>query len=178
MGEISGHTGAITALSFFEDDILISASEDHTLMIWRVHDWEQLHILGGCASVWFHLHFSISLVNLLCCSIVYSHKDSVHAMSIHPSGKVLLSVSKDSYLRIWNLVQGRCSYTNKLAKPAEIILWQPECGSTYLTVAPSATTLSGSMLSIIDTNSSDVVGEVLSKSKINHAAYIQVGHTR
>ena len=29
-------------------------------------------------------------------------------MSIHPSGKMALSVSKDGTMKLWNLVQGFC----------------------------------------------------------------------
>jgi hypothetical protein len=106
LGELAGHSGSITNLAFYEDDILISASEDHTLYIWRVTDWEKIHILGG-------------------------HKDTVTAFAIHPSGKLTLSVGKDSTFKIWNLVQGRCSLSKKIFPMPEFILWSPE-GDYYL----------------------------------------------
>jgi protein MAK11 len=46
-----------------------------------VYDWQCVHILGG-------------------------HKDTIHDFSIHPTGKMALSVSKDHTLKLWNLVQG------------------------------------------------------------------------
>jgi WD40 repeat protein len=55
--------------------------QDFTLCIWRVYDWQCVHILGG-------------------------HKDTIHDFSIHPTGKMALSVSKDHTLKLWNLVQG------------------------------------------------------------------------
>ena len=55
--------------------------KDHNLSIWRVYDWQCLHILGG-------------------------HKSYVNHFSIHPTGKLALSVSKDSTMKLWNLVQG------------------------------------------------------------------------
>lgn len=106
IGEISGHTGGITALQFFEDSMLLSASEDGTLFIWRVHDWEHLHILGG-------------------------HKSTVLDFAIHPTGKLALSVSKDKTLRLWNLIQGKCAFTRSLRIPAELVQWHP-AGSEYL----------------------------------------------
>lgn len=81
VGEISTHTGAITSLHFFGDTFLMSGSEDCTLCIWRVHDWQCVHILGG-------------------------HKGPVTEFSIHPTGKMALSVSRDSTMKLWNLVQG------------------------------------------------------------------------
>jgi protein MAK11 len=81
MGELSQHTGAVTALRFFGSSYLISGSEDSSLCIWRASDWECVHILGG-------------------------HKESISDLAVHPSGKLCLSVSKDVTLKLWNLVQG------------------------------------------------------------------------
>eukprot|EP01039_Chlorochromonas_danica_P005961 gene5961-6564_t len=109
LGEVSGHTGKITTLSFYEDSILMSASEDGTMFIWRVYDWEHLHILGG-------------------------HKDIIHDFAIHPSGKLALSVSKDHTMKLWNLIQGRLAFTRRLRLPADLVRWHPE-GSDYLLCA-------------------------------------------
>ena len=35
------------------------------------------------------------------------HKEAITSISIHPSGKLALSVSKDNTLKLWNLVQGK-----------------------------------------------------------------------
>jgi WD40 repeat protein len=78
---INTNIGAITALEFFEDSYLISGSEDHTLCIWRVHDWVCVHILGG-------------------------HKSPITSIAIHPSGKLVLSACRENVLKVWNLVQG------------------------------------------------------------------------
>ena len=58
-----------------------TCEKDNTISIWRVHDWVCVHILGG-------------------------HKAAVNDLAVHPSGKLALSVSKDSTLKLWNLVQG------------------------------------------------------------------------
>jgi WD40 repeat protein len=123
------------------------------MCIWRVHDWQCLHVLGG-------------------------HKASVTDFSIHPSGKLALSISSDLTMRLWNLVQGRyvfirkrifalsgfrpfriiycieekeycfilcfcyvlirlhfaigrCSFTRRLTSPADKILWD-ETGEHYM----------------------------------------------
>lgn len=111
VGEITGHTGAVTCLCFIGDTNLLSGSEDTTICIWRVYDWQCLHILGG-------------------------HKAGVNGIGVHPSGKLALTVSKDSLLKTWNLVHGRCAFTRRLKKPADKVLWHAD-GQYYLLVMDS-----------------------------------------
>eukprot|EP01041_Mallomonas_annulata_P010841 gene10841-22625_t len=107
-GELSTHTGAITSLKFYKDSHLLSGSEDSTICIWRMYDWACIHILGG-------------------------HKGPVHDISIHPSGKLALSVSRDKTMKIWNLIEGRIAFTRRLSGAAERVLWS-EDGTYYLLV--------------------------------------------
>ena len=111
VGEIAGHTGAVTCLTFIGDTNLLSGSDDSTLCIWRVYDWQCLHILGG-------------------------HKLGVNGIAVHPSGKLALSVSKDNTLKTWNLVHGRCAFTRRLKGPADKVLWNA-AGDYYLLVIGS-----------------------------------------
>jgi protein MAK11 len=46
-GELTQHTGSVTALSFYRSSHLLSASQDGTVCIWRASDWLCLHVLGG-----------------------------------------------------------------------------------------------------------------------------------
>ena len=92
------HKGTITCLEFYKDAFLLSASEDCNICIWRVQDWECLHILGG-------------------------HKKAINDISIHPSGKMVLSVSKDNTLKLWNLIEGRIAFTRRLKGAAEGVEW-------------------------------------------------------
>lgn len=140
MGEVAGHTGGITSLVFVEDNFLLSGSEDHTLYIWRVYDWQQLHILGG-------------------------HKDIVTDFAIHPSGKIALSISKDHTMKLWNLVQGRCSFTRRLRSMAEHILWHPS-GDYYLLMTNAEI-----QVFVVADNSCKF--EVTSKSRINHVTFVK-----
>jgi WD40 repeat protein len=142
IGEIFGHNGAITSLSFFEDAFIISGSEDHTLNLWRVHDRQLLHILGG-------------------------HKDTVNSFAIHPTGKIALSVSKDHTMRLWNLVQGRCSYTRRLRTTADLVLWNP-LGTSYMIVTPKEIQL----FDINDNNSVKV--NISTKSRVNYAIFVRL----
>jgi hypothetical protein len=142
VGEIFGHSGAITSLSFFQDSYIFSASEDHTLNIWRVSDRQLLHILGG-------------------------HKDVVNGFSIHPSGKLAISVSNDHTMKLWNLVQGRCSFTRRLRSVAESILWN-EKGNYYLLSTPRE-------VQLFDINNNNECKlEITTTSRINHVIFAHV----
>lgn len=144
MGELSGHSGAITYLEFFEDSFLISASEDNTMYIWRCYDWENIHILGG-------------------------HKDAVSSFSIHPTGKIAMSVSKDLTLHIWNLVQGRSSFRRKILPSPEIVLWHPT-GESYLVSSANNIKLFG----VAD---NAVIVDHTVRSRINHVTFLQTSDT-
>jgi len=87
-GELTQHTGSVTALAFYKSSHLLSASQDGTVCIWNTANWHCEHVLGG-------------------------HKDSVTCLSIHPSGRMALSGSKDRTLRLWNLVEVNRLLTKK-----------------------------------------------------------------
>lgn len=68
---------------------LLSASEDGTILLWRVKDWEQFGTLKG-------------------------HKAAINDISIHPSGRVAISVSNDRTVKLWNLMTAHKASTLKL----------------------------------------------------------------
>ncbi len=68
---------------------LLSASEDGTILIWRVKDWEQFGTLKG-------------------------HKGAINDINIHPSGRVAISVSNDRTVKLWNLMTAHKASTLKL----------------------------------------------------------------
>lgn len=76
VGTLMHHTGSITCLSFYSKTHLVSSSEDGSLCLYRVKDWEVLKTLRG-------------------------HKGQVNWFDIHPSGKIMLSVGKDATLKLW-----------------------------------------------------------------------------
>lgn len=76
VGTLMQHEGSITCLEFYQKSHLVSASEDGSLCVYRVKDWEVLKTLRG-------------------------HKGQVNHFAVHPTGKIMLSVGKDSTLRLW-----------------------------------------------------------------------------
>lgn len=93
--------GAVNCACFVENSHLICGSEDSNIYIYE------------CKAS------DINLVKTL-----KGHKGPITAMSVHPSGKVLLSISKDNTMRTWNLIKGRSAYvTNNVKSQAHLIHW-------------------------------------------------------
>ncbi|KFM71634.1 p21-activated protein kinase-interacting protein 1-like protein, partial [Stegodyphus mimosarum] len=105
LGTLIQHNGTVTSLEFY-DSYLISSSEDKTICIWSTKNWQCIKTLSG-------------------------HKYAVNSISIHPSGKLALSVSRDKTLRTWNLIKGRSAYITNIKKVAELVRWSPD-GSHFL----------------------------------------------
>ncbi|ELU43408.1 PAK1IP1 protein [Rhizoctonia solani AG-1 IA] len=94
VGGLIQHQGSITRLSFPSRSHLLSASEDGTLSLFSTRDWALLRTLKG-------------------------HKGKVNDVSMHPSGKLALSVGKDRTLRMWDMMRGKGSASTKLGKDDE-----------------------------------------------------------
>jgi protein MAK11 len=141
LGELSQHTGAITSLEFFGDSYLLSGSDDHSVCIWRVHDWICVHILGG-------------------------HKDVVTGISIHPSGKIALSVSKDGSIKMWNLIEGRCAFTSRLKsnKSASQVSWNSN-GEYYCVVFENE-------VQVFSADNNSCTATIQQRSRINKVAFL------
>jgi len=51
------------------------------------------------------------------------HKGRVNSVSVHPSGKIALSVGKDRTLYMWDLMRGRRAASMKLGFEGELVRW-------------------------------------------------------
>uniref|UniRef100_A0A8C9G2F7 PAK1 interacting protein 1 n=1 Tax=Pavo cristatus TaxID=9049 RepID=A0A8C9G2F7_PAVCR len=107
-GALLQHNGTITCLEFYGTAHLLSGAEDGLICIWNTKRWE-------------------------CLKSIKAHKGHVTSLSIHPSGKLALSVGTDKTLRTWNLVEGRSAFIKNLKQNAHIIKWSPN-GEKYVTV--------------------------------------------
>lgn len=105
-GTLMKHSGTITHIEFFED-YMISSDDSGVICIWKIlgRSYECLKTLTG-------------------------HKGSVLSLSVHPSGKLLLTVGQDKTLRTWNLVTGKRAYTTNIKSSVDIIQWSPD-GEKY-----------------------------------------------
>lgn len=140
LGDLAGtHTGSITALEFFEDSFLLSGSQDNSVCIWRVQDWACVHILGG-------------------------HKKPINDISIHPSGKMAISVGQDRSMRLWNLVKGNLGFTRGLKEVAEQVQWAPD-GEHYMLVMRT-------LVLVHSAATNEVVAEIDHGARINRSALL------
>ncbi|CAG8486005.1 5202_t:CDS:2 [Acaulospora colombiana] len=108
VGSLLQHEGSITTLQFYGKSHMLSGSEDGTICIWRTRDWECLKTLKG-------------------------HKGRVNYLSVHPSGKMALSVSIDKTVRLWDLLVGQKASVINLGRgiyKGEVVLWSPS-GEQY-----------------------------------------------
>lgn len=106
-GTLMKHNGTITAIEFC-DEFMFSSDDVGTICIWKVRgkSFECLKTLSG-------------------------HKGSVLSMSVHPTGKLLLSVGHDKTIRTWNLVTAKRAYTTSTPAMVDIVKWTPD-GTCYI----------------------------------------------
>ncbi|XP_016379827.1 p21-activated protein kinase-interacting protein 1-like isoform X1 [Sinocyclocheilus rhinocerous] len=107
-GALLHHNGTISCLEFYGTSHLLSGGQDGLICVWSTKKWECLKSLNA-------------------------HKGHVTSLSVHPSGKLALSVGTDKTLRTWNLIEGRSAFIKNLKQNAEIVLWSPD-GDQYAVV--------------------------------------------
>ncbi|EGC34341.1 hypothetical protein DICPUDRAFT_8425, partial [Dictyostelium purpureum] len=108
VGQLQKHEGFITSMEFYKNNYLFAGSMDHTISVWRVSDWECLKVMSG-------------------------PKGAINSISIHPSGKAALSVSKDRRLFLWDLTKGTSAHFLKFKTEAFNVQWSPS-GEQYTVV--------------------------------------------
>jgi len=140
MGALTHHQGTVTSVAFHGKHHMMTGSEDGTLGVWKVGRWECLRTLRG-------------------------HKDHVIHFSIHPTGKMALSISKDKTLKTWNLMTGKCAYTTNIKQAADLVLWSPN-GTEYVLIA-------GDLISVYKVESGSVHQTIKSSSRICSALFLE-----
>eukprot|EP01124_Arcella_intermedia_P021544 TRINITY_DN302_c0_g2_i1.p1 TRINITY_DN302_c0_g2~~TRINITY_DN302_c0_g2_i1.p1 ORF type:complete len:513 (+),score=150.58 TRINITY_DN302_c0_g2_i1:143-1540(+) len=98
VGSLFLHQDEITCLGFHNDDHLLSGDKTGKLCIWRAKDWQLVRELKG-------------------------HNDGINSISVHPSGKLALTCSRDRTMRVWNLSNARAAYSQQLSYEAELVCW-------------------------------------------------------
>lgn len=84
---------------------MFSGSEDGNVCVWNTRTWE-------------------------CEKTLKAHVGGVTAISVHPSGKLALTVGKDRALKTWNLIKGRTAYVTNIKGVADAVTWSPD-GTHY-----------------------------------------------
>ncbi|GAA5884251.1 hypothetical protein JCM3774_003592 [Rhodotorula dairenensis] len=124
VGSLEGDTtGTITCMRFVpQRNMLMVASSDSTIALYRVRDFVLLRALKG-------------------------HKGRVNSLDAHPDGRVALSVGVDRMLRMWDLVAGKSVASLRLSKEGDIVRWNTN-GSKFAVICNNELTVYGLDMSI------------------------------
>nr|ACQ58965.1 p21-activated protein kinase-interacting protein 1-like [Anoplopoma fimbria] len=114
-GALLQHDGTITCLEFYGTSHLLSGGEDGLICVWGTKKWE-------------------------CLKSFKAHQGHVTSLSVHPSGKLALSVGTDKTLRTWNLISGRSAFIKNIKQNAHIVRWSPD-GDKYVAVVNDTVTI-------------------------------------
>jgi len=132
-------TGTITCLKFYGNRHLISGAEDGLICVWDAKKWE-------------------------CLKSIKAHKGHVTFLSIHPSGKLALSVGTDKTLRTWNLVEGRSAFIKNIKQNAHIVEWSPR-GEKYIVVILNK-------IDVYQLNTASVSGTITNEKRISSVTFL------
>ncbi|XP_076999765.1 p21-activated protein kinase-interacting protein 1 [Tamandua tetradactyla] len=138
-GALVHHNGTITCLKFYGNRHLISGAEDGLICVWDVKKWE-------------------------CLKSIKAHKGHVTFLSVHPSGKLALSVGTDKTLRTWNLVEGRSAFIKNIKQNAHIVEWSPG-GEKYIVVVMNT-------IDIYQLDTASISGTITNEKRISSVAFL------
>ncbi|XP_013928564.1 PREDICTED: p21-activated protein kinase-interacting protein 1 isoform X1 [Thamnophis sirtalis] len=138
-GALVQHNGTVTCLEFYGNAHLLSGAEDGLICIWNTKKWE-------------------------CLKSIKAHKGHVTSLSIHPSGKLALSVGTDRTLRTWNLVEGRSAFIKNIKQNAHLVKWSTS-GEIYVVVIANK-------VDIYDLETASITGTIATEKRISSIKFI------
>lgn len=68
--------------------------------------------------------------------IVVARRKEVTSLSVHPSGLLALSTSRDDMLRMWNMTKGRSQYKTKIPLGTDCVSFSRD-GDVYVLLSGS-----------------------------------------
>ncbi|XP_076826214.1 p21-activated protein kinase-interacting protein 1-like [Brachyhypopomus gauderio] len=139
-GTLLHHEGTISCLEFYGASHLLSGGEDGLLCVWNTKTWE-------------------------CLKSIKAHMGHVTSLSVHPSGKLALSVGTDKKLRTWNLIDGRSAFIKNIKQNAHIVQWSPD-GDKYAVAI-------GDKLDIYDLESANIISTLVYKKRISSITFLK-----
>ncbi|CAI2367070.1 unnamed protein product [Moneuplotes crassus] len=107
VGELIDHKGTITCLKFFQNQYLLSGSDDGEVFIWRAKD--------------FQLIYRLKLPKA----------SPVMDLAVHQSGKIALALYKSNHMVLWDLTKGKSKLRKKVRSDTISIKWDLS-GKHYL----------------------------------------------
>ncbi|XP_072267817.1 p21-activated protein kinase-interacting protein 1 [Pyxicephalus adspersus] len=139
-GALLHHNGTVTCLEFYGNTHLLSGAEDGLICVWNTKKWE-------------------------CQQTFKAHKGKVLSLSIHPSGKLALSVGTDKTLRTWNLVEGRSAFIKNIKQNANIVQWSPN-GEKYVVVIQNK-------VDVYKLETASIIGTISNPKRISSVQFIK-----
>ncbi|WFD44402.1 Protein mak11 [Malassezia psittaci] len=140
VGALIGHEGTITTLCFPSRTIMMSAGEDGVINMYRVRDWSLLRTLRG-------------------------HTGRINSASVHPSGRIALSVGADRTIRMWDLMRGVGASSVKIGVAADRIEWD--------TLGKRFAVMAGSQVMLFATDLTKL-GEIEQPKRLHDICFTQV----
>ncbi|XP_071780454.1 p21-activated protein kinase-interacting protein 1-like [Centroberyx gerrardi] len=138
-GALLHHDGTISCLEFYGASHLLSGGEDGLICVWSTKKWE-------------------------CLKSIRAHKGHVTSLSVHPSGKLALSVGTDKTLRTWNLIDGRSAFIKNIKQNAHIVRWSPD-GDKYVVVV-------NDKLDVYNLETASLIGTVTNPKRISSIKFL------
>ncbi|XP_074543865.1 p21-activated protein kinase-interacting protein 1-like [Halichoeres trimaculatus] len=138
-GALLHHDGTISCLEFYGTSHLLSGGEDGLVCVWSTRKWE-------------------------CLKSIQAHKGQVTSLSVHPSGKLALTVGTDKTLRTWNLINGRSAFIKNIKQNAQIVRWSPD-GDKYVVVK-------NDKVDIYDLQTASVTGTITNPKRISSIKFL------
>uniref|UniRef100_UPI00398E6B3A p21-activated protein kinase-interacting protein 1-like isoform X2 n=1 Tax=Pristiophorus japonicus TaxID=55135 RepID=UPI00398E6B3A len=129
----------VTCLEFYGNTHLLSGAEDGLICVWNTKKWK-------------------------CLKSIQAHKGHVSSLSVHPCGKLALSVGTDKTLRTWNLIDGKSAFIKNIKQNAHIVQWSPS-GDNYIVV-------SNNQLDIYTLKTASINGTIMCKTRISSVKFI------
>lgn len=105
---------AANCLAFVKSTHIVIGSEDCDIYIYNLKSRTQR---------------SLELIKVL-----KGHKKPIIDLSIHPSNKLFVSISKDHTMRTWNLVTGRQAFVTNINPKSHLVEWSPS-GEKFIIAA-------------------------------------------
>lgn len=139
LGQLYQSSAGVSTVAMHGGSHLISGSDGGRMAIFRSSDWEELTSMPA-------------------------HSAGVVDLAIHPSGRLALSVGKDSQLYTWNLMRAKCVLKRPLAAPATAVQWSPS--------GAGCAVVSGDAVLVLDLASDGVAAKLEHAERVLAFAYL------
>ncbi|EPQ31550.1 uncharacterized protein PFL1_00883 [Pseudozyma flocculosa PF-1] len=135
VGQLTGHEGTITSLTFASKTYLLTTSADSNINLYRTSDWALLRTLKG-------------------------HIGRINSAAPHPSGRLALSVGSDRTIRMWDLMRGRAAASTKIGIEADLVRWDTKGRRFAVLAYRQAMVFSTDMTKIAEVEDSKRIGDI------------------